>query len=118
MALLRIVGVNFDHMHMGDLLRAAHEHPDTELAGICDDDPARMQPAIRNFGMPPERVFTDLTACLTTAKPDLAIICAAPARHAGYVEAIAPYDTHILVEKPFAASAAEARRMIAAMRPG
>src|SRR5262245_42801998 len=24
---MKIVGINFDHMHMGDLLRMAHEHP-------------------------------------------------------------------------------------------
>jgi len=24
----KVVGINFDHMHMGDLLRMAHEHPD------------------------------------------------------------------------------------------
>ena len=118
MAPLRVVGINFDHMHMGDLLRAAHEHPQTTIAGICDEDPARMASAIGNFSIPPERVFTDLIACLETARPDIAIICAAPARHAEYVEKIAAHDTHILVEKPFASSAAEARRMIAAMRPG
>jgi predicted dehydrogenase len=105
-------------MHMGDLLRAAHEHPDTTIAGICDENPARMHAAIATFGIPPEQVFTDVATCLRTARPDIAVVCAAPARHAEYVEAIAPYDTHILVEKPFAASAADARRMIAAMRPG
>ena len=34
----RVVGINFDHMHMGDLLRKVHEHPDAEIAGICDRD--------------------------------------------------------------------------------
>ena len=32
----RVVGINFDHMHMGDLLRQAHDHPGAEIAGICD----------------------------------------------------------------------------------
>ena len=34
---LRIVGINFDHFHMGDLLRMAHDHPEVELVGICDE---------------------------------------------------------------------------------
>ena len=34
----RIVGVSFEHMHMGDLLREAYEHPNAEIAGVCDDD--------------------------------------------------------------------------------
>jgi hypothetical protein len=56
---LRVVGLNFDHMHMGDLLRKCHDHPGVEIAGICDENPARMAAVIRNFGIPAERVFTD-----------------------------------------------------------
>jgi predicted dehydrogenase len=115
---LRVVGINFDHMHMGDLLREVHEHPGAEIAGICDADRSRMASAIAAFAVPEDRVFTEVEACLTAAKPDLVVLCPAPAEHASYVAAVAPHDTHILVEKPFAASAADARRMIAAMRPG
>ena len=38
MAKFRIVGISFDHMHMGDLLRLVHDHPDAEIAGIFDPD--------------------------------------------------------------------------------
>jgi len=60
----KIAGINFDHMHMGDLLRRVHEHPHAEIVGICDENPARMQSAIAAFGVPAERVFTDYRACL------------------------------------------------------
>lgn len=113
---IRVAGINFDHMHMGDLLRMAANHPDVEIAGICDDDPARMQEAIRNFSIPEARVFTDVEACLEKSKPDFVILCPATARHAEYVERIAPHGVHLLVEKPFAATVAEADRMIAAAR--
>ncbi|MFM9030158.1 MAG: Gfo/Idh/MocA family protein [Opitutaceae bacterium] len=113
---LRVVGLNFDHMHMGDLLRLCHEHPGVEIAGICDEDPARMQDAIRNFGLGPDRVFTDARRCLERTAPDFVILCPATARHAEYVELAAPYGAHLLVEKPFAATLAEADRMIAAAR--
>jgi predicted dehydrogenase len=109
----RIVGINFDHMHMGDLLREAHQHPDAEIVGICDADPKRMQGAIANFAIPAERVFTDIDAAMAT-EPDLVILCPATAEHAHYVELVAPYGKNILVEKPFAASIADANRMIAA----
>jgi predicted dehydrogenase len=112
-ARFRVVGINFDHMHMGDLLRQVHDHPQAEIAGICDADPARMAGAIANFGLPPDRVFTDVAACMATA-PDLVILCPATADHARYVEMIAPHGATILVEKPFAASLADADRMIAA----
>ena len=32
----RIVGISFEHMHMGDLLREAHEPPNAEIVGVCD----------------------------------------------------------------------------------
>jgi len=115
MSKLRIVGINFDHMHMGDLLRQAHEHPDVEIAGICDEDPGRMRDAIRNFGIPSERVFTDYRLCIETTKPDIVILCPSTATHGLWVERVAPYEVHILVEKPFAASLAEADAMIASV---
>ncbi|GIK75471.1 MAG: hypothetical protein BroJett021_44590 [Chloroflexota bacterium] len=66
MSKLKVVGINFDHMHMGDLLRMAHEHPDVEIAGICDEQPERMVAAARNFAIPAERIFTDYRRCLET----------------------------------------------------
>lgn len=115
MARYRVVGINFDHMHMGDNLRMAHEHPDVEIVGICDEDPARMDAVARAFTIPPERVFTDYRRCLEETRPDLAILCPATAEHALWVERVAPHGPHLLVEKPFAASLAEADRMNAAV---
>jgi len=110
-----VVGISFDHMHMGDLLREVAGHGEAEIAGIYDPDPARMAAAVARFSIPEERVFTDLDACLSRTGADLAIICSATAEHANTVERVAPYGLHILVEKPFAASVADARRMLAAM---
>jgi glucose-fructose oxidoreductase len=46
---------------------------------------------------------------------DLAIVCSSTAEHASTVEKIAPHGLNVMVEKPFASSVAEARRMIKAM---
>ena len=111
----KIAGINFDHMHIGDLLRMAHEHPGAEIVGICDETPARMERAIANFHIPPERCFTDYRQCLEQTRPDIVLLCPATARHGEWVEKVAPYGVHILVEKPFAASLADADRMIRAV---
>ena len=111
----KIAGISFDHMHMGDLLRMVNDHPHAEIVGICDEASERMQSAAANFAIPPERRFTDYRACLEQTNPDLVILCPAPARHAEFVEGVAPYGVHILVEKPMAASLAEADRMIRAV---
>jgi glucose-fructose oxidoreductase len=74
-----------------------------------------MEGARKNFNIPAERVFTEVSACMEKTKPDLVLLCPAAARHGEYVKRIAPYGVHILVEKPFAASLAEADAMVAAM---
>jgi glucose-fructose oxidoreductase len=92
----------------------AHEHPEAEIVGLCDENPERMRDAQRNFGVPLEHLFTDYRACLERAKPDLVILCPAAAQHGKWTQHVAEYGVHILVEKPFAASLAEADAMIAA----
>jgi predicted dehydrogenase len=116
MAKFRVVGISFDHMHMGDLLRMVHEHPDAEIAGIYDPDRAKMQAAIDAFDLPEDRVFTDFDACMAAGPYDMALLCVATAQHAEMAERLAPHGCHVLVEKPFAASADDARRMISAMQ--
>ena len=74
-----------------------------------------MQGAIANFGIAPDRVYTDPEKCLAETKPDLVILCPATGEHATWVERVAPSGVNILMEKPFAASIAEADRMIAAV---
>lgn len=115
MAKWKIAGINFDHFHMGDNLRFAHNHPACEIVGICDLKPERMQEAINNFGVPGDCVFTDHNECLKKTKPDIVLLCPASAEHGRWTEMVAPSDVHVIMEKPFAATLAEADQMIEAM---
>jgi predicted dehydrogenase len=110
----RVAGINFDHAHMGDLLREVHDHPHAEIVGICHSDLERMAAPRKALSIPHDRVFTDVDRCIRTTKPDLIILCPATAAHADWVETVAPYGIDILVEKPFAATLADADRMITA----
>ncbi len=109
----KIVGLDFSHMHMGDNLRCAHEHPTADIVGIWDDRPDRMAPVIERLGLA-DVAFDDWRACLEETEPDLVILCPSTGAHADWVERVAPYGKAIMMEKPFAASLAEADRMIAA----
>ncbi|WP_426230730.1 Gfo/Idh/MocA family protein [Pararhizobium sp. DWP3-4] len=111
----RVAGINFDHMHMGDLLREVYQHPEAEIVGVCDKSPERMQSAIASFNLGTNKVFHDVDRCVEQTKPDLVILCAATADHADYVEQLAKYRVHVLVEKPFAASIADSDRMTRAV---
>ena len=115
MAKWKIAGINFDHLHMGDNLRMAFKHEDVELVGVCDEQPDRMQQAVENFSIPPDRIFSDYRACLEQTQPDIVLLCPATAEHGEWTEKVAPYGVHIIMEKPFAATLEEADRMIAAM---
>lgn len=114
----KIAGLSFDHMHMGDLLRLVHAHPNAEICGICDDNPANaggVAHVIEQFGIPQDRVFTDYRECMEKTQPDIAILCPSTGKHGEWVEKVAPFGSHVLVEKPFADSLANADRMINAM---
>lgn len=114
----KVAGVQFDHFHMGDLLRMVQEHPQADIVGLCDPQPERMEEARRNFSVPADRLFTDLDACLDKTRPDVVILCPNPAGHAEWTERVASRGIHVLMEKPFAASLADADRMIAAAQAG
>ena len=110
----KIAGINFDHCHMGDLLQMAHEHPQAEIVGICDEQPARMEAAASAHGLASDRVFTDYRECLEQTRPDVVILCPAATEHGLWTKRVAEYGVHVLMEKPFAGSLAEADEMIAA----
>lgn len=74
-----------------------------------------MEEVVAKLGIPRDRVFTDHRACLEKARPEIVILCPAASRHGEWVSKVAPSGAHIMVEKPFAGSLAEADRMVRAM---
>jgi len=111
----KIAGINFDHFHMGDLLRMAAQHPDAEIVGVSDEDLSRVATAVEKLSIPADRVFADWRKCLEETQPDLVILCPATGNHALWTENVARYGVNILMEKPFAANLADADRMTTAM---
>lgn len=112
----RVAGINFDFRHMDHLLAFTHAQPNAEIVGISHTDPAEMRDAINAFGIGDEKVYTDWQKCIEETRPDVVIMCPANNVHAEWVERVASYKVHVLVEKPFAADLEQADRMIAAMK--
>ncbi len=113
---LRVVGINFDHMHMGDLLRQAGRNANVEIVGVSDSQPERAIGVLKQIGLGESAFFVDYRQLMERARPDLAILCPATGEHAEWTERVAPFGSHVLVEKPFAANLADADRMIAALK--
>jgi glucose-fructose oxidoreductase len=111
----KIVGINFDHMHMGDLLRKAKNHPDVEIVGISDEQPDRVMPVLKQIGLDESLFVADYRKLMDDTRPDMVILCPSTAQHADWTEKVAPFGTHVFVEKPFSATLADADRMIAAL---
>jgi glucose-fructose oxidoreductase len=116
MSKFKIAGINFDHMHMGDLLRQAKTNPDVQIVGVSDEHQERAAKVLDQIGLERSLFVTDYRALLERTRPDLVILCAATAKHAEWTERVAPFGSHVLVEKPFAASLADADRMISALQ--
>jgi predicted dehydrogenase len=116
MSKFKIVGINFDHMHMGDLLRQAKNNPHAEIVGVSDHVGDRALPVLDQIGVSRELFDRDWEGMLKRTRPDMIMICPSTAEHAEWTENVAPYGAHVFVEKPFAATLAEADRMIAAMK--
>ncbi len=90
---------------------------DAEIVGICDEAAgAHGGCGDAEFRHPGGTLFTDYRACLEQTKPDLVILCPATAEHGLWTQRVAEFGVNIMIEKPFAASLAEADAMIAAQR--
>lgn len=111
----KIAGINFDHMHMGDLLRQVANHPNAEIVGVCDENPDKIRPIAEKLEIPSNRIYSDTDRCIRETQPDLILLCPATADHADWTERVAPYGTHILMEKPIAPNVEDCDRMIAAL---
>jgi predicted dehydrogenase len=113
----RVAGINFDHMHMPDLLQHVATHPNAEIVGICHENKSRMAETSQRFSIPDERIFDDVEQCLDQSKPHIVILCPATGRHAEYTEQVVAHGNgyHIIMEKPFADTLANADQMIAAV---
>lgn len=111
---LRVIGVGFDHMHIGDQLQTAIDHPETEVVGLIGDDLVRVNDVARSLGLhvPSFGSLKDLNALLAATDPHIAFVCTTTAVHADVVEVLADAGIHVILEKPFADSLEAVDRMI------
>ncbi len=100
----RLVGIGFDHMHMGDQLRTAAAEPRVTLVGAIDTDAARMREVCQAVGLgdlAQVSDFAQVDAALDAWRPDVAVVCSTTAQHQVWVERLTARGAAVLLEKPF-----------------
>jgi predicted dehydrogenase len=110
----RVAGISFEHMHMGDNLQMAAQHDQCKVVAVCDAERSRMLDVKQSLGLDDRQLFHNWMDCIESSKPDFVVLCPATGDHALWVERLAPLGLPLLLEKPFAASLADADRMIQA----
>lgn len=109
-----VVGVN----HIGKIhCRSYKQHPDTELAAVCDLMEERASAAGSEFDVP---AYTDLSMLLQQERIDVVVVATAGKEKGShhYAPAMLAIEAgkDVLVEKPISNDIEEARRMVAFAR--
>jgi predicted dehydrogenase len=97
-----------------NLIRNFNSCPTARLVAVCDRDPERLGKAIRNY--PAVESVADYTTLLSRSDVDAIVIATPVSTHAHLAVAALEAGKHVLVEKPMAASVADAESMIRAAR--
>jgi predicted dehydrogenase len=84
-----------------------------ELVAVVDADAAVATEAGATFGVP---YFTSVADCMAAVKLDAASVCVPTVHHAATAESLLAAGVDVLVEKPIAASLAEADRIVEVAR--
>lgn len=87
--------------------------PSVQTVGAMDLDPGRRERAADRFRVP---VFADFDDMLAAGKPELVVVGTPPRSHADYCLRALAAGAHVLCEKPFVSSLAEAERVLDAAR--
>jgi predicted dehydrogenase len=100
----------FGRNHLRVLHQLQHEGHAVELVAVVDRDPAAVAAASEKFGIPG---FDTIEACLAAAGPlDAASVCVPTVHHASAAAPLLAAGVDLLIEKPLAASLADADHIL------
>ena len=123
----RVGIIGFAHMHINSLAAQFNQHPQVQMVACADTVPDRpemreatytrswnLKSALEKYGTP--KSYAAYDDMLQKESFDIIICCAENAKHAEVVAVCAAANTHVVVEKPMAASLAGALQMARACR--
>lgn len=110
---MAIAGLSHGHV---DWVFNGMAKEDVVLVGIYETNGELVDRYARRYGLDPALFFADLGEMLAQAQPEAVAAFGAISEHVGVVRACAPHGIHVMVEKPLAASLAEAQEIEALAR--
>ncbi|MBS1525587.1 MAG: Gfo/Idh/MocA family oxidoreductase [Bacteroidetes bacterium] len=103
-----VAGLNHDHIY--NILNA-YKKGQVDIIGIAEPNHELWVKYGKMFNLPDAVFFDDLKAMLRSKKPDAVLGYNAVANHVDIVEVCAPLGIPVMVEKPLAATLAQAKRI-------
>src|SRR6266545_4961289 len=92
----------------GSVLR---RHPGVKVVGLVDSDERALAQVRAEYDIEPARCFATIEDALHEARADAAVVTASLPGHGPLCRAALAARLHVLVEKPFVATVAEARAL-------
>ena len=107
---LRVVvaGLNHDHVHG---ILSQYNKGQVDIVAIAEPNKALWKKFGNLYHLPDSLFFTDLKTALISKKPDAVLGYNAVAHHLNIVEIAAPMGISVMVEKPLAATLAQAKQI-------
>jgi predicted dehydrogenase len=107
---VRTAIAGLSHGHVVWLLRN-WQRDDLTVVGLWEPDQALAQRYAAQYQFSPDLIYGDLETMLDTVKPEAVCAFGSIYEHLQVVEACAPRQIHVMVEKPLAVSMAHAEKM-------
>ena len=108
---VRVAIAGLNHGHVSGFLRSALRRPEVKIAAVWDADRALLERYAKEYNLPADSLYTDLTKMLDTVKPEAVATFTDTYSHAAVVEACAPRHITVMMEKPLAVNSKQARAM-------
>ena len=106
---ITVAVLGFWHVHAAEYAAQVHQHPDTKLVAVWDDDPARGRAAADSV----DAVFvSDLDSLLARDDIDAVTVTTATSAHRAIMLSAAQAGKHIFTEKLLAPTVTEAEEII------
>ncbi len=93
-------------------LKAWSRMPNVEIAALCNRSTGKLGAKAEEYGVPRDRLYTTVEEMLADSDIDIVDIVTGPDTHLDIVRQSAAAGKHIMCQKPFAPTLAEAEEMV------